>query len=62
LVEPGLSHIDALLDDKKSDAADPDHAIHNGIVVHKYGESTIDNIIQEKHRQLKNKANKKKPN
>ncbi|WP_218964559.1 hypothetical protein, partial [Snodgrassella alvi] len=62
LVEPGLSHIDALLDDKKSDAADPDHAIHNGIVVHKYGESTIDNIIQEKHRRLKNKANKKKPN
>jgi hypothetical protein len=62
LVEPGLSHIDALLDDKKSDAADPDHAIHSGIVIHKYGESTIDNIIQEKHRRLKSKANKKKPN
>lgn len=57
LVEPGLSHIEALLDDTKSDL---DHAIHNGIVIHKYGEPTIENIIQEKQRRLKNKGSNNK--
>ena len=58
LVEPGLSHIEALLDDAKSDL---DHANHNGIVIHKYGEPTIENIIQEKHRRVKNKGSSNKP-
>lgn len=58
LVDPGLSHIEALLDDTKSDL---DHANHNGIVIHKYGEPTIENIIQEKHRRIKNKGSSNKP-
>jgi len=60
LIEPGLSHIEALLDKTKSEA---DHRIHNGIltVVHKYGEPTIENIIQAKHLRLKNKGSRNKP-
>lgn len=57
LVNPGLSHIDALLDDTKSDL---DHAIHKGTVIHKYGEPTIENIIQEKQRRIEKKENSNK--
>ncbi|MCO6524282.1 MAG: hypothetical protein J6562_04580 [Candidatus Schmidhempelia sp.] len=57
LFEPGLSHIEALLDDTKTDL---DHVVHHGVVIHKYGEPTIENIIQAKHQRLKNKGNKNK--
>lgn len=60
LVDPGLSHIEALLDKTKSDL---DHTNHGcggnndgaGFVVHKYGEPTFESIILEKHRWLENK-------
>ncbi|MCO6516319.1 MAG: hypothetical protein J6586_07460 [Snodgrassella sp.] len=52
LVDPGLSHIEALLDDTKTNF---NHASHNGIVIHRYGEPTVENIIQEKRRQLQKK-------
>ncbi|UYZ82734.1 hypothetical protein MTZ49_08905 [Entomomonas sp. E2T0] len=58
LVEPGLSHIEAMMDDTKSDL---DHAVHSGIVIHKYGEPTIENIIKEKRRRLTSKGNGNKP-
>ncbi|OCL19162.1 hypothetical protein [Gilliamella sp. wkB171] len=58
LFEPGLSHIEALLDDTKTDL---DHVVHHGVVIHKYGEPTIENIIQEKHRRIKNKDSSNKP-
>lgn len=58
LFEPGLSHIEALLDDTKTDL---DHVVHHGVVIHKYGEPTIENIIQEKHRRIKNKGSSNKP-
>lgn len=57
LVDPGLSHIEALLDDTKSDF---DHASHNGIVIHKYGEPTIENIIKEKQLRLEVQGSKSK--
>ena len=57
LVDPGLSHIEALLDDTKSDF---DHASHNGIVIHKYGEPTIENIIKEKQLRLEGQGSKSK--
>ena len=57
LVDPGLSHIEALLDDTKSDF---DHASHNGIVIHKYGEPTIENIIKEKQLRLEDQGSKSK--
>ncbi|OCG41512.1 hypothetical protein [Gilliamella sp. Bif1-4] len=57
LVNPGLSHIEALLDDKKNDT---DHTIRNGMLIHKYGELTVENIIQEKHRSIKKKVNRNK--
>ncbi|WP_334326367.1 hypothetical protein [Gilliamella apicola] len=68
LVDPGLSHIEALLDKTKSDL---DHTNHgcggnndgSGFVIHKYGEPTIERIISEKHQWLENKkdtSNQKK--
>lgn len=68
LVDPGLSHIEALLDKTKSDL---DHTNHGcggnndggGFVIHKYGEPTIERIISEKHQWLENKkdtSNQKK--
>ena len=60
LVDPGLSHIDALLNDK----SELDHTRHDGtegIVIHKYGEPTIENIIKAKRERLENKGKKNKP-
>ena len=60
LVDPGLSHIDALLNDK----SELDHTHHDGtegIVIHKYGEPTIENIIKAKRERLKNKGKKNNP-
>ena len=59
LVDPGLSHIDALLNDK----SELDHTRHDGtegIVIHKYGEPTIENIIKAKRERLENKGKKNK--
>lgn len=57
LVDPGLSHIEALLDDTTTNF---NHASHNGIVIHRYGEPTVENIIQAKHRSIKKKVNRNK--
>ena len=63
-VDPGLSHINALLNGNQSALTHSNHG-KDGFVIHKFGEPTIENIILEKHRSLENKkgTNKqKKPN
>ena len=57
LVNPGLKHIEALLNGSNSGA---DHPNHSGILIHKYGENTINLIISEKKLSLKNKNNTNK--
>ncbi|AJA44864.1 hypothetical protein FPB0191_01038 [Frischella perrara] len=70
LVDPGKIHIESLLRGY-SDHGDHgdhgnvvmpdefDHSFHNGIVIHKHGEPTIENIIEFKRKRLK--SNRKKP-
>ena len=60
LVNSGLKHIEALLNGANSGANHPNHF---GILIHKYGEPTIERIISEKHQWLENKkdtSNQKK--
>lgn len=59
LVNPGLKHIEALLNGSNSgaDHSGADHPNHSGILIHKYGEKTINLIISEKKLSLKNKNN-----
>lgn len=69
LVEPGLSHIEAILnlekpreelnEEEEAELA-AKHATHKGAIVHKYGETAIQQIINEKLKSLKNSENKKK--
>lgn len=63
-VDPGLSHINALLNGNQSALTHSNHG-KGGFVIHKFGEPTIKDIISEKHQSLENKkgTNKqKKPN
>lgn len=56
LVEPGLSHIEALLNTQSK----LPHASHSGTLIHVSGEQSIEKIISVKHDQLKNKNKNKK--
>ena len=62
LVNPGLEHIEALLNNGSNSGAD--HSKHSGFLIHKYGEKNINLIISEKKRSLENKnnTNKKRKN
>ncbi|PIT21701.1 hypothetical protein BGI36_06155 [Snodgrassella communis] len=57
LNESHIEHFEALLDDTTTNF---NHASHNGIVIHRYGEPTVENIIQAKHRSIKKKVNRNK--
>ena len=60
LVNSGLKHIEALLNGANSGANHPNLF---GILIHKYGEPTIERIISEKHQWFENKkdtSNQKK--
>ena len=62
LVNPGLEHIEALLNNGSNSGAD--HSKHSGFLIHKYGEKNINLIISEKKLSLENKnnTNKKRKN